>query len=197
MSLIYIVKFNILQGRKINATLDGVVFIFIKMFTLLSNTHRNKNTLYLASWVNEWGIYSSSEFQKEIPSDTLKKIQEYADKALAVFEKQPDKMQGFLSNLNDLRDSIFHDPTLAREFINHAYTLHTSEVSRLDGWERTQKIKSFSDFITDIISRIADINQIPRLSLAIRSQKIALESATAQKQLATRMDLHSLQEGIA
>lgn len=45
--------------------------------------------------------------------------------------------------------------------------------------------------------QIADKQQIPRLSLAIRTQKLALQTATEQKKLITRMDLDSLKGAMA
>ena len=166
------------------------------MYTLKLLHSRDTQIHFLNDGIDS-GIYDSSEVQKQIPTQTEENIKRFTDRALAVFEKEPSEMKNFLTTLNQVKESIFGDPILFREFLNRAYEKHTEDVALLQWSERSKKISDFSNFITDIMLGVADVQQIPRLSLAIRTQKLALETATEQKKLIARMWLHWLKTEIA
>jgi hypothetical protein len=62
-----------------------------------------------------------------------------------------------------------------RAFVNRAYEKHADALTKLEGNARAQKIKDFSVFIRDVMLQFADMNNMDRFSLTIRTQAQALE----------------------
>ncbi len=167
------------------------------MYTISSRYNHHLSVFFLENGIESWITFDSQEAEKTLKPEVLGKIQDFAEKVLAVFERQPENVKSFLANLNDIKESVFSNPELFRIFLNKAYEKHSEDVASLQWSQRSKKISDFSDFVSDIMLQIADKQQVPRLSLAIRAQKLALESKTKQEQLIAKMGLHSLQEELA
>ena len=164
------------------------------MYTLPSRYSNRLSVFFQENGIESWKTFDSQETENSLKPEVLWKIKDFAERTLAVFETQPENVRNFLANLNDMKETVFSNPEIFRLFLNKAYDKHAEDIASLQWSERTKKIMDFSDFVTDILLRVADTQQIPRLSLAIRTQRLALQSSIDRTQLTASMERSNLRD---
>lgn len=107
--------------------------------------------------------------------ESLRKVQEFAQRVIDAFENNPEARKAFLESVDGIKQDVFKSPEMFRAFVNRAYEKHADALTKLEGNARAQKIKDFSVFIRDVMLQFADMNNMNEFSLTIRTKAQALE----------------------
>lgn len=145
------------------------------MFTLSVPHSRTVNRFF-----KEWALDSATleESSREtwvMTSESLKKVQEFAQRVIDAFENNPEARKAFLESVDGIKQDVFKSPDMFRAFVERAYEKHAEAIDQLEWMARTQKIKDFSVFIRDVMLQFADMNNMEAFARTIRTQTEALE----------------------
>ncbi|MBP9779702.1 hypothetical protein KBD33_03725 [Candidatus Gracilibacteria bacterium] len=160
------------------------------MYTIPNKYQSHKINLFYDIKIPEGvsGNYDSVKENETIGNDTQKLIADFAKRVIDTFEKNPEQKNQFLNELNGVKEKVFKDARLFRLFLNKAYENHSTALENLTGLEKSEKIKDFSKFITDVMLQFTEMNNIPRLSMAIQAQQKALERGVQDTNISQALD---------
>jgi hypothetical protein len=147
--------------------------IFMYTFSL---SYPYKPRRFFKEWAPETAIiHDSVKESGNMSPESIKKVEEFAQRVVSSFEKDKAARDAFLNSIDGIKQDVFKSPEMFRAFINRAYEKYASELAKLAGHDRTEKIEDFSVFIYDVMLQFADINNMKRFALAMGAQKKALE----------------------
>ena len=107
----------------------GSIFLFMYTFT---HAHRQKINFLCEKSSPESGISHNSIAEKnEMTPESLKKVQEFAQRVIDAFEQNPEQRSDFLNTLDGMKQQVFRDPIMFRAFLNRAYEKHDLAMTSL------------------------------------------------------------------
>ncbi len=116
--------------------------------------------------------------ETSISPEVQKKIDLIAKKVEQIFQENPEVQEAFKSLLHETIKPILEDPVKFHLLVDRLYEKYENDISVLSGRERTERIKNFSPFITEVMEEYAALSHMPDLSEELKRGKAYLESHT-------------------
>lgn len=64
--------------------------------------------------------------------ESLRKVQEFAQRVIDAFEKNPEAQKNFLESVDGIKQDVFKSPEMFRAFINRAYERHADALTKIE-----------------------------------------------------------------